>query len=124
MTTKDKWTDPLEKEVADIGLDVLADMLLTVSPTIANMIERQARMESILILAEQLDILPKGMNQLGDLVLERLRNDKEVSALKEITNRRSIIPLEYAQKVNKARTEIEKNDREIGKMIRCLISNG
>lgn len=113
-----------EQEVAEIGMEVLAEMLLSVSPSIANIAERQQRTESMLLIAEKIGVLPKGINTLGDLILERIRKDEQVVALREVAQRSSILPFEYAEKLKEARERVEENDVQIGKLIKELTANG
>lgn len=113
-----------EQEVAEIGMEVLAEMLLSVSPSIANIAERQQRTESMLLVAEKIGVLPNGINTLGDLILERIRKDEQVVALREVAQRSSILPFEYAEEIKNARKRVEQNDVQIGKLIKELTANG
>lgn len=121
---EDLGADLRKDEVARLAFENLAEMMLELSPTIANLIERQARTEFMWQIAEEHNLVPKGMNSLGDLVMERLRNNKELQAIKEISDQSDIVPFEYAQKVREAKRDIRKNDKEILGLIKDLNSDG
>tara|TARA_A200000159_G_C7105547_1_gene248445 strand:+ start:187 stop:567 length:381 start_codon:yes stop_codon:yes gene_type:complete len=122
---KEKWVAlSRSEEVADIGLDSVAELILSMTPTLTHLVERQTRTEFMWQLAEELGAVPKGMNELGDLLMDRLRNDKEVIAIREVAEKSRVVPLEYAQKVKSAKGRIRNNDTEIANMIGRLIIDG
>ncbi len=119
-----KETKQSTDENSENGYEMLMSMLFDMAPTMIDLIERQARTETMLHLAEKVGVLPKGMNQLGDMVVDRLRTNKEVSAIKEAAAQRQVVPFAYAQVVREKTTEIEQNDQEMRSLIKELIANG
>lgn len=113
-----------QEEVEEIGFEAIAELLLTLSPTIANLIERQARTEVLWQIAEEQSLVPKGMNDLGDLIMSRLRSDKNLQAIREVTGKSSVVPFEYAHMVREAKYDIRKNDKEIVSLIKDLNPDG
>lgn len=113
-----------KNEDSEAGYEMLMSMLFDVTPTMIDIIERQARTEVMLHLAEKIGVLPKGFNQLGDLVVERLRSNKEVAAIKEAATQQEVVPFAYAQVVRSKTEEIEQNDQQMRTLLKELMVDG
>lgn len=113
-----------KNEDSEAGYEMLMSMLFDVTPTMIDIIERQARTEVMLHLAEKIGVLPKGFNQLGDLVVDRLRSNKEVAAIKEAATQQEVVPFAYAQVVRSKTEEIEQNDQQMRTLLKELMVDG
>lgn len=113
-----------KNEDGEAGYEMLMSMLFDVTPTMIDIIERQARTEVMLDLAEKVGVLPKGFNHLGDLVVDRLRSNKEVAAIKEAATRQEVVPFAYAQVVRSKTEEIEQNDQQMRTLLKELMVDG
>ena len=93
-------------------------------PSIIALLERQSRTESMLFVAEEMGVLPQGLNELGDLFLENQRKDEELAALRKAAKQKSVLPIEYAQALHRKVEDLKTSDATLNRLVQELLSRG
>jgi len=103
------------------NMENIEEILKLWAPTVINLVERQARTDFLLTLLEDHGYFPKGFNELGDIILDKLRTHGDIEAVREEALKTKVIPWDYAKKVGRLKTKLHKTDAGIASIARRLL---